>query len=523
MSDEFNSNGQDEYSSSGNYPNHNTEKGNNQNNNPESCTDHDNNTISSNTEGGSQNTYTDYQDGSQGSGNGAGFPQSDEPGGQYQTYSSDTGGNYQNGPEQQADSNAVYTIYPTPEVKEQKKAKKKRKVPGVFKLTAAGLVFGLVAGAAFQGYYLVMDATGHSIVTESSSVKVASVAQSTSSGDTISTSASSSDEVVSDVSDVVDKVMPSIVAISAKVTSTSYDIFGRGVSQDAEASGSGIIIAQNNSKLLIVTNNHVVDGATTVEITFSDKSTATAEIKGSDSNADLAVLSVNMNDLSKDTISAIKVATLGDSDSVKAGDTAIAIGNALGYGQSVTVGVISAVNREVTIENKTMKLLQTDAAINPGNSGGALLNTEGQVIGINSVKYADTDVEGMGYAIPISNAIPMINELMNREEVSESEQGYLGINAQTAQNVTETYSERFNMPVGIYINEVLKSSPAAKAGLEQGDIITGVDDVSVATIDDLVNALSYKKAGEKIELKIQQKQNGEYTEKTLKVTLGKKN
>ncbi|HWT26588.1 MAG TPA: trypsin-like peptidase domain-containing protein, partial [Mobilitalea sp.] len=292
------------------------------------------------------------------------------------------------------------------------------------------------------------------------------------------------------------------------------------VSQPAQDSGSGIIIGQNDSQILIVTNNHVIQDSTDVEVTFSDNTTAKATIKGADANTDLAVLSINKKELSDKTASTIKIATLGDSNNVKPGEMAIAIGNALGYGQSVTVGYISALNREVTISNNTMKLLQTDAAINPGNSGGALLNTAGQVIGINSVKYASSDVEGMGYAIPISTAIPMINELMNRQTVSKSEQGYLGIDSSTAQNVTDVTAQSFNMPVGVYVNDVVKGSPAEKAGLKSGNIITGVDNTTIKTIDDLANALSYKKAGDTIALKISVLNNGQYTEKSLSVTLG---
>lgn len=414
----------------------------------------------------------------------------------------------------------------TPEVNDGKKMKKKRKVFGVLKFGAAALILGLIAGAAFQGYFMIMRATGHEAASSQSSNTVTEVAKDSSNSDGVAVATSgstSSNDVVTDVSDIVKKVMPSIVAINCKATATSTDIFGRSYSEDSSSSGSGIIIGQNSSRLLIVTNNHVIDGATSVKVTFSDNKTASAEIKGSDSTADLALLSVNLSDLKESTLKTIKVATLGDSSSVEAGDLAIAIGNALGYGQSVTVGYISAVNREVTINENTMKLLQTDAAINPGNSGGALINSKGQVIGINSVKYASEDVEGMGYAIPISTAVPMINELMTRTTVSSSEKGYLGINADTAQEVTKDYSERFNMPVGVYVNDVIQGSPADKAGLVQGDIITGVDNTKISTVDDLVNALSYKKAGQQISLKIQVKSNGNYVKKTLKVTLGKKN
>jgi serine protease Do len=415
-----------------------------------------------------------------------------------------------------------YTMYSALDLEEGKPIKKRRGF-GFIKVVAAALVFGLIAGAAFQGYYVLTNPVTASSSTDSNNRQATSVTQTGDKGDTIVPATSSTDGIVTDVSDVVSKVMPSIVAINSNVNITNSDFFGREYSQEAKASGSGIIIGQNGSDLLIVTNNHVIDGSETVEIVFSDNTTASATVKGADANSDLAVLSVDMGSLSKDTASAIKVATLGNSDDVKAGQMAIAIGNALGYGQSVTVGYISAVNRDVTVsENQTEKLLQTDAAINPGNSGGALLNAAGEVIGINSIKYADTSVEGMGYAIPISTAIPMINELINRQTVTAGEQGYLGIDAASAQNVTETYSQRFNMPVGVYINKVIDGSPAAAAGLAQGDIITGLDGNKITTIDDLVSVLGYKKAGQKVDLVIQTKENGAYTEKTLQVTLGKK-
>lgn len=424
--------------------------------------------------------------------------------------------------EQSQDNNQNHN-YPNEETKKTKKMKKKRKGFGAFKLTASAMAFGLIAGVVFQGYNYVMVLTGNE-PNSSNGFKVAEVKETSSSKDAIiPTNTSTENSVVTDVSGVVDSVMPSIVAINSSATETSYDLFGREVEQPVQGSGSGIIIGQNNSELLIVTNNHVINGATSVQIVFADKKKASATIKGADANADLAVLSVNMKDLSDSTLKAIKVAVLGKSEQVKAGDMAIAIGNALGYGQSVTVGYISAVNREVTIDNKTMTLLQTDAAINPGNSGGALLNTQGQVIGINSVKYASEDVEGMGYAIPISSAIPMINELMNRQTVTQSEQGFLGLDASTAQNVTDEYANRFNMPIGIYVNNVVKNSPAQKAGLKQGDIITGLDNETIKTIEDLANALNYKKAGQTVDLKIKTKTNGEYKDKVLKITLAKKN
>lgn len=416
------------------------------------------------------------------------------------------------------------TDEPTPEVIKESKPKKKRKLFGVFKLTVAAVAFGLIAGVVFQGYYMVAwpESSKGSDISKNDNLQITEVTQDSKSGDTIVPTSTSKDSVITDVSDVVANVMPSIVAINSAATITNYDFFGRGYNEDVQGSGSGIIIGQNGSEILIVTNNHVIQDATSIEIVFADETTATAVVKGADANADLAVLSVDLDQLTDETAGAIKVATLGDSNAAKAGEMAIAIGNALGYGQSVTVGYISAVNREVTIEDQTMTLLQTDAAINPGNSGGALINSTGQVIGINSVKFASEEVEGMGYAIPISSALPMINELMNREVVAAGEQGFLGIDTSTAQDVTDVYATRFNMPKGVYVNDVVAGSPAETAGLMQGDIITGIDETTIETIDELISALSYKKAGQTIDLIIQVKENGAYVEKTLTVILGER-
>jgi len=424
--------------------------------------------------------------------------------------------------------NTDYNYYAGSNNSDKKIKESKPKKHGFFnlvKLTAAAIVFGIIAGGVFQGYsYLTRPDSAQTSESESTTngeLPVVTTQDNTSDTVIVPTS-TTTDGIITDVSDVVEKVMPSIVAINSSGTATSYDFFGRQSNQPFEGSGSGIIIGQKGSELLIVTNNHVIEGAETVEIVFTDDTKAQATIKGAEANTDLAVLSVPMEELSEETAATIKVATLGNSDEVKAGEMAIAIGNALGYGQSVTVGYISAVDRKVNIENMDMTLLQTDAAINPGNSGGALINTLGEVIGINSVKYASAEVEGMGYAIPISSAVPMINELMNREIIDESEQGFLGIYADSAQNVTEIYAERFNMPIGVYINQVVEDSPADNAGVKQGQIITKVNDQSIKTIEDLLNILSYKKAGETITVTVNVLDNGEYVEKNLAVTLGEK-
>lgn len=321
-----------------------------------------------------------------------------------------------------------------------------------------------------------------------------------------------------DVSTVVENVMPSVVAINCTADSF-YNYFGRQYSEESTGSGSGIIVGQNASEILIVTNNHVISGAKAIEIVFADGTTAKAELKGSEDASDIAVVSVNVNDLSEATLKSIKIATLGNSDNLKMGEMAIAIGNALGYGQSVTVGYISALNREVTVDNITLNLIQTDAAINPGNSGGALLNVKGEVIGINSLKYAQTDVEGIGFAIPISDVIPIINELMNIEKLAEGESGYLGI---LGTDITSDYATGFNMPEGVYVKTVQEGSPAEKAGLKVYDIITGIKGKTISNMSDLQQILSYTKAGTEVELKIMTLQDGVYVEKTLNVVLGSK-
>lgn len=393
------------------------------------------------------------------------------------------------------------------------KKKRKRKhhlLKSFTKLVAGAAVFGLIAGATFQGYNALYTSANSksSTAVNGTNKDVVAVETGTSGGDT-----------TSDVSTVVENVMPSIVAINSVITSTTTDMFGREYSEDAEGSGSGIIIGQNDSELLIATNNHVVEDAKSVEIVFNDDTKAEASIKGTSPGNDLAVVSVNLEDLQESTLNSIKVATLGDSSSLKLGDMAIAIGNALGYGQSVTVGYISALDREVTVDDVTLEVLQTDAAINPGNSGGALLNSKGEVIGINSVKYVDDSVESVGYAIPISDAIPIINELMNRTTLTDSEKAYLGI---AGKDVTEAYSQMFNMPVGVYVNEIQANSPAEAAGLKVGDIIVSVNNMKVETMTDLQDVLSYTKAGSTGTVVVKTLENGEYVDKTLNVTFDKK-
>ncbi len=324
---------------------------------------------------------------------------------------------------------------------------------------------------------------------------------------------------IGDVSSIVAYAMPSVVAVNADVEVESSDIFGRKRVEKGISSGSGIIVGQSENELLLVTNEHVVRNATKIKVTFYDGVEYEVELKGSDRNADIAVLSILAGKLTGSTFSNIRIATLGKSEEIKTGDFAIAIGNSLGYGQSTTVGFISAINREVSVDDITRELIQTDAAINPGNSGGALLNANGEVIGINSAKYSSTDVEGMGYAIPISDAIPIINELMNRVELSEKEAGYLGI---TGQTVTTSYAEQFDMPVGVYVSKVAADSPAEKAGIKPGEVITAVNDRKISTVEDLNAILSHTRAGTTVTLSITKFEGGKDEERKVDVTLASK-
>ncbi len=415
------------------------------------------------------------------------------------------------------------------ERKRQKKNSGEKKGKGkigkfVGKCVAAGLIFGLVSSVTFSGVTGLIGKNSNSTSAEnatSSSGQTAllTTASGNSTNDKVSTNSETTGTTTAlDVSDVVSAVMPSIVSINSTFESEG-NYFG--TSGEYTGAGSGIIVAQTDGTMYIATNNHVVSGATKVTINFygDEDNEVEAEVKGTDSSNDLAVLSVNISDIPSDTLSNLKVATLGDSDSVKVGQTAVAIGNALGYGQSVTTGVISALNRKVTIDNETYTLIQTDAAINPGNSGGALLNAEGQVIAINSAKFSDTQVEGMGYAIPISTAIPIINELISREAVSDDEASYLGI---AGIDVSDSVSEVYGMPEGIYISQVFDGEAAKTAGIQEGDILTEFDGHSISSMSDLKELMQYYAAGTTVDVKVERAENGQYTEKTISVTLSKK-
>ena len=330
------------------------------------------------------------------------------------------------------------------------------------------------------------------------------------------------------VSDVAAAAMPSVVSItnkSVQEVQNLYSIYGYGAptyEQESTSCGSGIIIGKNDSELLICTNNHVVENSTELSVGFADESVCEAVVKGTDASNDLAVVAVKLDDISSDTMDAIKVAEIGDSDKLVVGQQVVAIGNALGYGQSVTTGIVSALNRTIDIDGYQADLIQTDAAINPGNSGGALLDMQGRVIGINSAKAAANGVEGMGYAIPISNAKSILEDLMNKktrtDKVDEADSAYVGI---AGQGVSGEMSSLYGIPEGIYLTEVQDGSPAADAGLQKGDIITKFDGSSVTSKQDLKTQLAYYAAGEEVPVTIQRQNGSEYEEQKVTITLGK--
>lgn len=421
------------------------------------------------------------------------------------------------------------------------KEKKRRSGSGYFKKAvlaiSLGLFFGLFAGL---GLYIVESATGMLDRADTQAVEssATSLAELTEAEDEISATGTGGDEakqttsgiqktetvttVVSDVSEVVDNVMPSIVAINNHYTETmSY--FGQSITSEEEASGSGIIVGQNDTELLIATNYHVIDGADKLTVQFVENSEAEASVKGTDADMDLAVIAVPLDQIEKETLEQIAVATLGDSDSLVVGEPAIAIGNSLGYGQSVTLGVISALNRSIDLsDGSSGTFIQTDAAINPGNSGGALLNVKGEVIGINSNKIGGSVIEGMGYAIPISSASPIIADLMLKEtknKVAEEERGYLGI---SGISVTADVSEAYGMPEGVYIAQVYEGTAAEAAGLQKGDIITAFDGDKITSMDTLQKELEFYAKGQTIEVTVMTVGEGGYREKTVELTLGNK-
>ena len=388
---------------------------------------------------------------------------------------------------------------------------------------AAAVLFGVVAGATMFG----VNRAGELLFPMESDVQVqAQVQPQETPGSTeilpppqMAAPAAATGVVLEDVSPIVESAMPSVVAINNTMLYKGSTWFGQTQTYEVPSSGSGIIIGENDTELLIVTNNHVIEDSNTLSVTFIDESTVDAAIKGTDSVSDLAVIAVPLDQIDEITRAKIKAATLGDSDSLKMGQGVIAIGNALGHGQSVTVGHVSALDREIEVDGNKRTVIQTDAAINPGNSGGALLNSKGELIGINEAKYADESVEGIGYAIPISYAKNIIEDLKLRTtkvEVAEADQGYLGIQVQ---NVDSATAQMLGMPQGVYVYKIMEDSAAAASDLREKDIITKFDGETVRTNADLTGLLTYYKAGTTVTLTVQSLENGVYVEREFEVTL----
>ncbi|MBE5882163.1 MAG: PDZ domain-containing protein [Lachnospiraceae bacterium] len=395
----------------------------------------------------------------------------------------------------------------------QKKPKKERKL---LKSALGGLVFGLCAGVVFLGIAFIGQKT---FLKDKDDREV--VLETTATVDENEVSAMDEPEAApsNTIAQITQNCMPSVVAITTKNIDEIRSFFGM-QQYESEGAGSGIIVGKNDTELLVATNNHVVTGAKEVSVCFNDSEDAvvTAQVKGSDASKDLAIVAIPIDDISDEILSTIKVAVIGDSSKVQVGDQVVAIGNALGFGQSVTTGIISALDREVEIDDLDVKLFQTDAAINPGNSGGALLNMKGELIGINSAKFASELVEGMGYAIPISTAQPILDNLMNREtrELAGDEAGFLGV---SVQDVSEDATEHYGIPKGAYVESTEEGGGAANAGIKQGDIITKFDGISITGATDLSGMIAYYKKGEQVEVTYMRSDNGVYQENTVTVTL----
>lgn len=380
-------------------------------------------------------------------------------------------------------------------------------------VVAMALVFGLIAGGTMYG----VNAAANRLYSQNH------ISQ------TDTTEASTS-ESSSGVAQVADNAMPSVVTISTMSVEEMRSFFGGTQQYEVEGAGTGVIIGENDTELLIATNNHVVEGASSLSVGFIDESTVSAEIKGTDAENDLAVISVKHSDISTDTMNQIKIASIGDSDELQLGEQVVAIGNALGYGQSVTSGYVSALNRDLSLTDESGNtinstgLIQTDAAINPGNSGGALLNMNGELIGINEAKSGTTSsgttVDNIGFAIPINKAQESLQNLMNqetREKVSEDQASYIGIQGAS---VSSDEQEKFSIPAGVVVASVVEDGPAAQAGIQEGDIITELDGRSVSSIEGLQDTLQYYAAGETVDIVVQRADNGSYQEQTLSITLG---
>lgn len=408
-----------------------------------------------------------------------------------------------------------------PERREKRKGGAAKKVAAV---TAAAVLFGVVAGGVMTGVNLVGNhLMGLYIPQQSTAAETEEAAEETTAAPQVQQQTQAALAPVSsatDVSAIAEAAMPSVVAINDTMTVEQRNWFGMPQTYQATSSGSGIIVAQSDTELLIATNNHVVSGATDLEVTFVDDNSVAAAIKGTDSATDLAIIAVQLSDIPADTMSKIQVASLGDSDQLKVGQQVVAIGNALGYGQSVTVGYISAKDRKITDENGVEHTyLQTDAAINPGNSGGALLDLNGNVIGINAAKTASTEVEGMGFAIPISDARDILDNLMTKQTriaVDKDAQGYLGIRVT---NIDAATSQAYGMPIGVYVYQIMDGGAAANSDLKEKDIITKFDGQSITTAEELTDMLTYYESGSQVTLTVQTLVNGAYIEHEVSVTL----
>ena len=383
------------------------------------------------------------------------------------------------------------------------------------KCAPLALVFGVVGGTAYSGTNYFFGST------------IGKGGEAEEADDTISSTKIQPTSNVTyieskDISGVVEAAMPSVVAITSMTQQDVLSFFGRGQTIESESSGSGIIVSKDEQYLYIATNNHVVENSSALTVQFSDETTAVASVRGTDPADDLAVVQVALTELSEETLNTVQVAAIGDSDQLSVGDAAIAIGNALGYGQSVTTGVISALGREVTFQDEstgetlTSRLIQTDAAINPGNSGGALLNADGEVIGINSSKYSDTQVEGMGFAIPMATVKPIVEDLIANGKTTISGTPYLGI---YGHDVAEEALKYYNMPKGVYVAQVIEGSGADTAGIMAGNIITKIDDTEIDSMDAMKSCVSEYKVGDTVVVTVQIADNGGYIEKQIPVTL----
>lgn len=448
-----------------------------------------------------------------------------------ENYAGDSAGNTDNNVSPYFDYTSHVTAEPAPDSGKVKKVKqKKAHGTGVFKKLVLSICLGLCFGAcAALGFYAVQLGTGQLAQNEEPAEKekerdqeALSVQAQPLPYENVGTTRHIT-YVQTDLSEMVEDVMPAMVSIVNNYTSKGRDFWGQTYLKPGVSSGSGIIVGETDRELLIATNNHVVADATSLEITFIDGSTAEAVIKGTDADMDLAVVAVTLSDLSEDTRNAITVARLGDSDNLKLGEPVIAIGNALGYGQSVTDGIVSALNREIEVEDgSTGTFIQTNAAINPGNSGGALLNLNGDVIGINSNKIGGSAIEGMGYAIPISAAGPILAELMEREtraRVDADEMGYMGVELQT---ISKDIAKAYGWPQGVSIREVTEGSAAEAAGILKGDIVVKFDGQRIYLATDLQDLLQYYRAGETVEITVMRLIDGEYESIDLEITLDKK-